>query len=154
MFQKIKSTKHPPAQPTLIWDGTCGFCKWWKTRWETKTGDSIRFVPYQDAAKDFPDIPVTKFKKASRLIEPGGKIYSGPDSAFRTLYLAGNKKWHLWYKKHSWFESLCDTAYNHIAKNRSFYFKLTKLLFGKDPYQPKSYWFYYILALLAIILIL
>ncbi|CAM4316378.1 thiol-disulfide oxidoreductase DCC family protein [Gillisia limnaea] len=153
MFEKITSTKYPPAKPTLIWDGTCGFCKWWKIRWETKTKDRIHFVPYQDVAKDFPDIPIKEFKKASRLIEPDGKIYTGPDSAYRSLYYAGTKKWHLWYEKYPWFESLSNLAYNHVAKNRSVYFKLTKLLFGKDPHQPKLYWFYYILILLTIILL-
>lgn len=153
MFKKIHQTNFPPSQPTMVWDGTCGFCKWWKIRWETKTGDRIRFVPYQDVAKDFPDIPIKEFKKASRLIEPDGRIYSGPDSAFRNFFHTGNKRWHQCYEKYSWFESICDLAYNHIAKNRSFYFKVTKFLFGKDPHQPKIYWFYYILMLLAIILL-
>ena len=150
MFQKIKTTNYPPSFPILIWDGECKFCKWWKTSWELKTKNQLSFKTYQEVASLFPDIPLKEFKKASRLIDTDGKVYSGPDSAYRSLYLAGDKKWHQWYKKYSWFESLSDLGYNHIAKNRSFYYKVTSLLFGKDPVKPKKYWLYYILVLIIL----
>lgn len=154
MFAKIDKTKHAPQKPTMVWDGTCGFCKFWKTRWQLKTKDKINFVTYQDRASEFPDIPLKEFKKASRLIEPDGRVYSGPDSAYKSLYYTGNQKWHHWYQKYAWFEKLSDIAYNHIAKNRDFYFKLTKSLFGENPAKLKPYWFFYLLAVFIILAIL
>ena len=153
MFKKIEKTSFPPSFPTLIWDGECGFCHWWKTRWELKTYSKLHFETYQQSASKFQDIPLKEFKKASRLIEPDGKVYSGPDSAYRSLYLAGNKKWHRLYESSSFFQNLSDHGYNHIAKNRHFYFKITTLLFGKDPYRPKLYWLFYIIIIFLIIII-
>ncbi|SFN58447.1 thiol-disulfide oxidoreductase DCC family protein [Salegentibacter flavus] len=154
MFVKINKTEYPPREPTMVWDGTCGFCKYWKTRWQLKTKGKIRFVTYQEKACDFPDIPLKEFKKASRLIEPDGSVYSGPDSAYRSIYYTGNEKWHHWYRKYPWFERFSDLAYNHIAKNRDFYFKITKALFGKDPANLKSYWLFYLLAVFVILALL
>ncbi|MGY5846876.1 thiol-disulfide oxidoreductase DCC family protein [Salegentibacter sp. HM20] len=154
MFAKILCTKYPPEMPTLVWDGDCGFCKFWKTTWEIKTPNRLHYETYQKLSGKFPDIPLKEFKKASRLIEPDGKVYSGPDSAYRALYHAGNEAWHKWYHKSSIFRKFSDHFYNHIAKNRGFYFKLTQILFGNNPHQLKSYWLLYLLSLLLIILLL
>lgn len=154
MFGKIEYTHNPPSGNILIWDGDCGFCKFWKTRWQEKTQGIVEFETYQDYAQNFPDIPVKEFKKASRLIEKDGKIYSGPDSAYRSIWHAGNKRWHQLYVSNSIFRSLSDHGYNHIAKNRSLYFKLTKLLFGNDPLHLKPYWLLYFILLVIIISIL
>ena len=154
MFQKINSTNYPPSDPLLIWDGECKFCKWWKTRWELKTKNDLNFKTYQEVASQFPDIPVNEFKKASRLIETDGSIYSGPDSAYRSLYIAGNKKWHHWYSKNNWFQKLSDFGYNHIAKYRSFYYKATIILFGKNPEKPTLYWLLYLLLLIILFIVI
>ena len=153
MFKKIDHTSFKPKNNVLVWDGDCGFCKFWKTRWERQTGKSIQFKTYQSTAKEFKDVPLKEFKKASRLIETDGKIYSGPDSAYRSLWHADNKKWHYLYTRNKLFASLSDRGYNHIAKNRSFYFKLTRFLFGTDPMNFKPYWLFY-LGIIIVILIL
>ncbi|MUP41087.1 thiol-disulfide oxidoreductase DCC family protein [Christiangramia aestuarii] len=154
MFKKIEFTKYPPSHPVLIWDGDCGFCKFWKTRWQEKTEGRVNFETYQQKASDFPDFPLKEFKKASRLIERDGKVYSGPDSAYRSLWHANKKSYHEYYRNHKWFEFLSDHAYNHIAKNRHFYFQVTKFLFGKDPLNFKPYWLIYLFVILIIIYLL
>ncbi len=153
MFKKIDHTSYKPKDNILIWDGDCGFCKFWKTRWEKQTEGIIQFKTYQNYAENFKDIPKKEFKKASRLIEKDGKIYSGPDSAYRSLWHADNKKWHYLYTKNKLFRYLSDHTYNHIAKNRSFYYKFTKFLFGENPLNFKPYWLFY-LGLIIVILIL
>ncbi|MEX0996933.1 MAG: DCC1-like thiol-disulfide oxidoreductase family protein [Flavobacteriaceae bacterium] len=154
MFKKIRKTAYSPPKSTLYWDRDCSFCLYWKLRLQRVSGEKIDFVPYQEAAENFKDIPLKEFKKASRLIEADGQVFSGPDSAFRSLYLLGVKKWHLWYKKHPWFQYLCDHGYNHIAKNRAFYFKITKALFGSNPRRPKPYWVFYLLLLFVFLVFL
>jgi len=154
LFEKIAYTENPPPKNILIWDGDCGFCKFWKTRWQEKTKKKIIFETYQSYANHFPDIPVKEFKKASRLIETDGRLYSGPDSAYRSLWHSGNKVWHQIYSSNSLFRSFSDHGYNHIAKNRSFYFKATKLLFGKDPLNMKPYWLLYLILLIILIVLI
>ena len=154
MFGKISHTKYPPRRNILIWDGDCGFCKFWKTRWQQKTKRIIDFETYQNSSEKFSDIPLKEFKKASRLIEIDGKIYSGPDSAYRSLWHADNRKWHQLYTSSPLFMKLSDHGYNHIAKNRLFYFKLTKILFGNNPLSLKPYWFFYLALLIALIFLL
>ncbi|RMB56072.1 DUF393 domain-containing protein [Dokdonia sinensis] len=147
MFQKIESTVYPPQIPTLVWDGDCTFCKFWKTRWEMRTNGKLSFKPYQQVTENFPDIPVKEFKKASRFIDTDGQIYSGPDSAYRSLYVSGNSFWHKLYRSQRWFEWLSDFGYNHIAKNRSFYYKMTINFFGKNPQRLRYYWVLYLIGL-------
>lgn len=150
MFAKIDHTNFPPKRHTLVWDGTCGFCKFWKTRWELKTGNTIDYVPYQNVADDFPDIPIKEFKKASRLIESDGRIYSGPDSAYRSLFHSGKQHWHSWYRHNRLFRKLSDIGYNHIAKHRSFYYKLTIFCLGKNSKNLTHYWILYLIIFLGI----
>lgn len=154
MFKKVKKTAFPPETPILIWDGKCGFCKYWMLRWKRKTPDYTQFIPYQDIAEKFEDIPTDTFKTSNKFIEPDGKIYSGPDSAYRSLWHAGNKFWHKLYSRNAFFEKLSDYGYHYITKNRNFFYKLTITCFGKNPNSPKNYWLFYLIGLLFIILIL
>ena len=151
MFQKIERTSHIPQKQTLVWDGDCTFCKFWKTRWELKTNDKIHFEPYQTASDNFPDIPLKEFKKASRFIDTDGKVYSGPDSAYRSIYVGGVSFWHNLYTSQKWFTKLSDHGYNHVAKNRSFSYKVTIALFGKNPEKLKYYWLLYLVAIVVLV---
>lgn len=151
MFRKIKETHYPPSSPTFIWDGTCGFCRYWKEHIELLTPSSIHYKPYQDVADRFSYIPLKEFKKASRLIETNGKIYSGPNSIYRLYWWAGRKKFFEYYEKYPIFQRISDHIYNHIAKHRSIYFRFTHLLLGKNPKKFHHYWILYILILFTLI---
>jgi len=153
MFTKIKKTDYAPkAKPVLIWDGECGFCKFWVIRLKQRTKDNITYRTYQEAAKRFPDIPLREFRRASRLIEKDGRVYSGPDSLYRSLDHADTNSlsWHRWYQKHAWFTKLSDQGYNYMAKNRPFMFKLTKTFFGERPEKLFHYWLIYAIALVVL----
>lgn len=153
MFKHIKKTDYPPDEPIFLWDGQCGFCQFWKMYWDRKSEGKLKFEPFQKAASRFKDIPEKEFAKASRLIEPDGSVYSGPDSAFRsfTYFKNGTDFWHKMYHRYSWFQKLSDHAYNWIAKHRAFMFKLTKWMFGKDPRRLKLYWLYYLAGIILAI---
>jgi len=155
MFSKIEKTAFPPSEkPVMVWDGNCGFCHYWITRWKSKTGDRINYKAFQEAADQFQDIPLKEFKKASRLIEPNGLVYSGPDSAYRsfTYFEDEASRWHTWYIKSAWFTFLSDHAYNFIAKNRNTMFVITKICFGKDPTAIKPYWFIILFFIFTLII--
>ncbi len=146
MFQKIESTQFPPRyKPVMVWDGKCGFCKYWVTRWKKITKDQIDYKPFQEVAHKFEDIDLIHFKQASRLIEKDGTVYSGPRSAYRTLTFGS--KWAFldrWYENKKWFANFSDRLYNWVAKNRSFMFKVTRFMFGSDPDQVRPFWVIYL----------
>ncbi|HBC04118.1 MAG: thiol-disulfide oxidoreductase [Aequorivita sp.] len=157
MFAKIQKTDFPPSEkPTMVWDGECGFCNYWITRWKSKTENRIHYKTFQEVSDKYPDIPLKEFKKASRLIEKDGQVYSGPNSAYRSFlyFKKPNVKWHRWYSENRWFNYLSDHIYNYIAKHRSFMFTLTKILFGKNPKNLKPYWFLILLSILILIYLL
>jgi len=146
MFEKLESTNFPPMhKPMMVYDGKCGFCKYWIIKWQNFTGDKVEYQPFQKVADQFKDIEVSYFKTAVRFIEQDGKVSSGPDAAYITYYLYSKPKFlHLWYLNKKWFRKLSDAGYNFVANNRSFMFDLSRLLLGKDPnnYQPR--WLIYV----------
>ena len=158
MYRKIERTISPaPDRPLFIWDGECGFCHYWVLRWRMMTVNKVDFEKYQDVAAQFPDIPVKRFQQASQLIGPDGRVFSGPNAFFRTLTYMDNKRWSFlfdWYEKKDWFSRLTDDVYHWIARHRPFMYRLTRLLWGKNPRDPKPYWIAYISALVVAVIML
>lgn len=136
----------------MVWDGNCGFCAYWVARWQKLTGDTIEYKPYNEAAENFPDINIHYFKEACQLIQTDGRVLSGPGAAYKTLEYAG--KWKFlarWYERYSWFTRLNDCIYDYIAKHRSAFFRITKLMFGSNPNEVRPFWAIYLIILLYII---
>ncbi|WP_414601176.1 thiol-disulfide oxidoreductase DCC family protein [Algoriphagus sp. NG3] len=152
MFSKIQKTNFPPAEPIFLWDGNCGFCKYWIIVWKSNT-EGLTYKTFQEVGSEFPDIPIKEFKKASRLIETDGSVFSGPDSAYRTFWYfpKPQKKWHRWYQKSGFFQSISDHSYNWIAKNRPLMMRLTKAFWGKNPIRRKPYWLLWLGCILALV---
>jgi predicted DCC family thiol-disulfide oxidoreductase YuxK len=155
MFAKIQKTQSPPSQALFIWDGECGFCKYWIIIWKSKT-TNLNYKTFQEVSDEFPDIPLKEFKKASRLIEIDGSVFSGPDSAYRTFWYfeKTQKHWHRWYQQSSLFRQLSDHGYNFIAKNRPLMMKLTLAFWGKNPVNRKPYWVIWLVGFLSVLAIL
>lgn len=157
MFQKIAQTQNPPdRKPLLIWDGACGFCKYWYLHLKSKIGDRMDYAPYQDAHQRFHDIPYKEFQKASRLIESNGTVYTGPDSLYRSmLYLPQPRPlWHKLYVKNRFFNRLSDVGYDWISKHRPQLYRVTVRLFGKNPVSQHPYWAWWLLLLTGGVVIL
>lgn len=154
MFAKILKTQNTPKQPLFIWDGECGFCKYWIIVWKSKTVH-LTYDTFQEVAEEFPEIPLKEFKKASRLIEPDGSVFSGPDSAYRTLWYfeKPQKYWHRWYQQSGLFRWLSDHGYNSIAKNRPLMMKLTLAFWGRNPLKRKPFWLLWLVAAIGLIYI-
>lgn len=141
-----------PTRPLLIWDGQCGFCKYWAIRWRHLTGSSVRYAPYQRVHYLIDEIAKQEFAKAVRLIETDGKIYSGAHAAYKTLQYTN--KWNFllaWYKNHRWFKKASDLGYRFISKNRPALYRLTVTFCGKNPHSPTPYWIFYLATLLFIV---
>ncbi len=78
----------PPSRPTLVFDGDCGFCRYWIARWRRVTGDLVEYAPYQEVAGYYPEIPVESFAKSVQLILPDGGVTSGAEAVFGALATA------------------------------------------------------------------
>ncbi|MDT7827608.1 DCC1-like thiol-disulfide oxidoreductase family protein [Pricia sp. S334] len=147
-------TTYRPEKPLLVWDGQCGFCKYWVTRWKKITGDAVRYVPYQDIHEEIPDIPKEAFQKAVRLILSDGRVISGAGAAYRTLEYS--KTWNRlygYYQKSQFFRTLSDLGYSYVADHRPFMYNLTQAFFGEDPNKPKPYWVFYLVGIIVLILV-
>lgn len=156
MFRHQNRTNFPPTEkPVFLWDGQCGFCHFWIIRWKMLTGEQFDYVPYQKEAVNFPDISVKDFKEAVRFIETDGTISSGPAAAYRSLFLVGKHRWLFkLYQKSKIFKKISDFLYYVVTENRNFFFRITKILFGKSPRKLKPYWLYYLLSLFVIFFII
>lgn len=127
--------------PLLLWDGECGFCRYWVIRWGELTGGKVRFEPYQQAGNDFPEIGEANFRKAAYLVEPDGWAYRGAAAAFRTLSYSGSHGRLMdWYRQYDFFRHLCNAAYDWMAGHRNFMMKLTIGLWGRNPRRPYPRW--------------
>lgn len=154
MFSKLNSTKYPPSKkPLMIYDGKCGFCKYWVIKWKKISGLGVDYKPYQEVADDFKDIEKKHFQEAVRFITTDGKIYNGPGAAYVTYFNQNKVKYlHELYQKNSWFTKISDVGYQWVADNRGFMSKVSVRLFGKNPANPKPYWKYYVIGILLFIL--
>ncbi len=119
-------------KPILIYDGHCGFCKVWLQYWQRLTGDRIAYAASQDVAESFPQIPREDFANSVQLVFPDGERFSGAEAVYRTLQIAGSP-WTLWAYQHvPGFAVVSELGYRTIARHRSFFYEVTKLLFGTD----------------------
>jgi predicted DCC family thiol-disulfide oxidoreductase YuxK len=125
----------PPRKPLLIYDGDCGFCIFWITRWRRKVGDRLDLQPYHEATVRFPELPVESFRRAAQLVEPDGRVSAGAEAILRARALGarrGGDGW-LWvYENVPGARALFDRAYRFVARNRPGLYKVTRLTFGED----------------------
>lgn len=156
MFVKISKTEYPPLRkPVLVWDGACPFCKFWVDVLKKYTGDRVEYAPYQRVAEQYRDIPVEAFKGAVQFIEPNGLVYSGPDTAYRSLlYLRRPLKFlHRLYKRSRFFAEVSDYVYYAISENRPLMHRVTMLMFGRNPEKLRPYGLVWIVGLVSSVLL-
>jgi lipase maturation factor 1 len=129
------------SRPLLLFDGDCGFCRYWVARWRAQTRGAVDFAPAQAEASRFPQISKEAWSRSVQLVTPEGPIYSGAEAIFRTLAYAPQHRWKLGaYRDLPGARPACEWAYSLVAAHRSFFSKLTRLAMGRDP-EPPSYIF-------------
>src|SRR5438445_1664086 len=132
---------NPPPKPLMIWDGECHFCKRWVERWREITAGEVDYATYQEAAHQFPKIPIEQFKRAVALIQPDGKTFFAAEAVYRSLRYRSSRKWLTWSYDHiPGFAAVSETAYKFIARHRGLGSTVTRLLWGKDVRPPTYFW--------------
>ena len=125
--------------PLLIYDGECGFCGYWARYWQKLTGDRVRYQPYQEAAAQYPAIPLGDFQRAVQYLAPDGRRASAAEASFLTLsHAPGRGLWLALYRRLPAFAALAEWAYAFIARHRPAFYRISVLLWGRD-YAPPRY---------------
>ena len=127
-------------RPTLVYDGGCGICREWVDGWRRRTGDAVAYRSWQDAAADYPAIPVDAFRRAVQLIEPDGAILSGAAASFAVLRHgpAPARGWWWCYRRLPGFAAASEWAYRALSRRRTLLAVLTRLFWGL-PLAPPSW---------------
>jgi len=127
----------PPERPLLLWDGDCGFCRRWVLRWRVRTAGRVDYAPYQIAAARFPEISLEAAAAAVHLVAPDGLVSVGAEAAFRALSYAPGGGRLLWaYERVPGFSRVSEAAYRLVAARRTFFSRLTALLWGPNHDPP------------------
>ena len=126
-------------RPLLVFDGECPFCRAWVDYWKHLTADRIAYATYQEVGPRFPEISREEFATAVKLIPPHGEVRSGAHAVFSALAIVPEKRSALWaYEKIPGFAAASEAAYRVFARHRSFFYRVTKLLWG-IPLEPQTY---------------
>lgn len=144
--------KGPPGRPLVVFDGDCGFCRFWIERWKGVMGERLDYAPYQEVAGRFDEIPEAEFRRAVALILPSGEVFSGAQAVVRALAEVPERGgWLAAYRRVPGFAALSELGYRLIAGHRNLATKVTRLLWGgvtaKPTYARASALFLRILAL-------
>ncbi|MCG8433447.1 MAG: lipase maturation factor family protein [Gammaproteobacteria bacterium] len=125
-------------RPLLIFDGDCGFCRYTVEYSRRLTGDAVDYYPYQEVGFQYPHISEAEFRAAIKYVSANGEISSGAEAAFRILAHAPARGWWLrLYRKLPGFKSLSESGYRLVSKNRSFFYSVFKILYGKQWIPPQ-----------------
>ncbi|MCM3879052.1 MAG: DUF393 domain-containing protein [Vicinamibacterales bacterium] len=120
-----------PPSPVLVYDGDCDFCRFWLSRWQSRLGDRLESLPFQDSrvAKRFPHLPADRLKGAVHLVASDGTIRTGAGAVFEIMSLGGRPLPMRAYRHVPGVASLSELGYRFVAANRPFFWKLTTMLF-------------------------
>src|SRR6266478_1150030 len=137
---RLRVSNSPP-KPLMIWDGECHFCKMWIERWREITAGKVDYATYQQAASQFPEIPLDQFKRAVAFIEPDGKTFFAAEAVYRSLQCRSSRKWLARSYDHvPGFAAISELGYKFIARHRKLGSAVTRLLWGKDVRPPTYFW--------------
>ncbi|MCC7411730.1 MAG: lipase maturation factor family protein [Gammaproteobacteria bacterium] len=117
----------------LVFDGECGFCRYWVRYWEHLTGERVRYLAYQQADIDFATVGPAEFARAIHLFEPGGRVSRGAEAAFRVVATVPGHGLALWCYRHvPVCARLSETAYAFVAAHRIGAARVARWLWGAE----------------------
>ncbi len=132
----VEDTKER-ANPLMMYDGDCGFCRRWIARWKAMTGDRIDYAPYQSTMASFPQLSREELSQAVHLVEPGGEVYYGAHAVFRALAQGAGKRWPLRLYRHvPGVAPVTELTYRFVASHRYGFSRITSWLWGAELGPP------------------
>ena len=91
-------------------------------------------APWQQVAKNFPDIPFHDFHRAVQVIFPSAPRLQGAAAMLWALaQVPGRGRlWRL-YGRSAFFRCVSEWGYGFISSHRDSFYRLTNFFFGQDP---------------------
>jgi len=127
-----------PPRPLAVFDGQCGFCRFWVERWRGRLAGKVDFESFQQVAERFPEMSVDDFRQAFQLIEPDGAVSAGADGIYRLLTHAGRCV-PLWIHRHvPGAAAISEAGYRFVADHRPLADRVRKALLGRNP-EPSTF---------------
>lgn len=119
------------TRPVLVYDGDCGFCRYWVDYWRRLTGERVDYRPYQQAAADFADVSPREFAQSIYLCWPDGRRLRGAAAAFAVLALCPGRGLPAWCYCHlPGFAAVAEAAYRVVARHRVGAAHVSRCLWG------------------------
>jgi predicted DCC family thiol-disulfide oxidoreductase YuxK len=91
---EVGHAAHKPARPTLIYDGSCGFCATWVRHMKRLDRDDVIWLlPLQDGrAAELSGQPRDRLEQAAHFVRPDGAVFAGAAAAREAFrYLRGGR---------------------------------------------------------------
>src|SRR5690349_15587087 len=124
-------------RPLLVYDGECGFCRFWVARWRHVTLDRVDYEPWQSAASRHPEIPRERFAESVQWIGADGSRAAGAEAIFRALACAPGRGAPLWlYRRAPAFAAASEAIYRAVAARRPALSRITRWLWGGSAVPP------------------
>lgn len=121
------------ARPVLLFNGRCCFCRAWVERWRRISGRYVQFVPFEDHAAEFPEIPAAEFQRAVQLVLPSGRLLSAAEAVFAALAFAPGYAWIYWlYRRAPGFAAASEWLYPFVSGHRDTLYKLVRPLASRS----------------------
>lgn len=118
----------------MVYDGACGFCRYWIRVWARLTGPRVEYIASQDLGGRFPEIPPSAYDRAVQLIEPDGRVYAAAHAVLRALQEApGYRLGYRLYCRVPPMAWLAERIYALIATHRQEASRWTRLLVRDAP---------------------
>jgi predicted DCC family thiol-disulfide oxidoreductase YuxK len=137
-IQQVMESPASPRRPRLIYDGDCGFCRYWARYWHELTGETVEYRTYQEVAPQHPTIPLADFQRAVQYIAPDGRRARAAEASFLTLRHAhGLAIWLALYRRLPGFAPVAERAYDCIAAHRPALYRISLLLWGREHRPPR-----------------
>ena len=126
----------PRNRPLVIYDGDCGFCVKWATRWLRLGGDRIDVISFQALGNRLPEIDREACAKAVHLLEPqpdAHRVSRASEAALRAHCHAVGRDPDRGTLGATMplITRLLDPPYALVAKHRDIFNRLSPLMYGK-----------------------
>ncbi len=124
----------------MIFDGDCGFCRFWIERWRAWTKERVEYIPFQDptVGQRFPEIPVADCETAVQLVARDGRVYRAAEAVFQSLAGVFVLGWLIGlYRSLPPFRHGTEAAYRFVASRRTIFSRINRWLWGASPELPR-----------------
>ena len=121
----------PPVRPLVVFDGDCGFCRFWIERWKRTSGNHLDYAPYQVTASRCPEIPVDEFRRAVAFVRPSGELLFAAAAVVAARAEVPGRGLGSWvYRQMPCARLVMEFLYRLVANHRDAAFRVTRFFLG------------------------